>query len=476
MANTYTTSWFSVSNGDSTTHNPGSLVSTNRAIEILSAQIQWEGEQTSSTSCSTNYDINTNSVTAQATTDSTTVTDSDSATATRSYDNSSDSNTAEDADGISKLATFPDVPSGSTFSDVGLSITIDASASNSDVNVDYADLDGNIVNETMPAGTSGDIYSKSTTIDHTGENRSLFIENLRDDYVKGTITATTTWYDTTNKTAYATAQSLPSGYNFGYINVKKYENGSLVSNNNYSDSSYVGDTFFITSTDHDVTVEVVIDTNGSNTNSDTASTSYPSVPNGYSFSRHYYREEKNGNRQDYDYIYSNKVGNSRSVTSYDPDNTWDLKMQTQGEDTNCNTAYYDTQDPSVSGDVSGSYNGTLNNGETSSWQTLSGLTAGDNTFDHSISQSNEAQFRFEFDWQYEVPTALAVYRVVINGTTYDVAMADPSDSSLEYDCYRAQVDGEGILALDVVSPSDANAIPAYVYHPTYGKLALREKV
>jgi len=151
-------------------------------------------------------------------------------------------------------------------------------------------------------------------------------------------------------------------------------------------------------------------------------------------------------------------------------------MRTRGEDTNCSTTYYDTEDPSVSGDVSASYNGTLNNGETSSWQTLSGLTTGDNTFDHSISQSNEARFRFEFDWQYDIPTALAVYRVAIGGTTYDVALADPNDSSLEYNFYRVQVDGEGVLALDVVSPSDSNALPVFVYHPTHGKLALREKV
>lgn len=43
MPQTYTTQWFTVSNGDVTTHNPQSLVETTNDIRLLDAEIQWEG-------------------------------------------------------------------------------------------------------------------------------------------------------------------------------------------------------------------------------------------------------------------------------------------------------------------------------------------------------------------------------------------------------------------------------------------------
>jgi hypothetical protein len=285
-----------------------------------------------------------------------------------------------------------------------------------------------------------------------------------------------TYYETVeSKTASATAQSLPSGYDFGYINVKKYENGSVVSSNNYSDSSYVGDTFSITSTDPDVTVEIVVDTNGSTTNSDTSSTSYPSVPNGYSFDRHYWRTEKNGSYENSDYIYTNSVGDSRSVTSSDTSNTWTLEMETRGTDSSSSTTYYDTEDPSVSNEVSASSTEHLTDNETSNWYTLSGLAPNSNSIDHSISGSNEGYYRIQFDWELSLPTAVSTYRISINGTDKNVILADPTDNALDYNFYRTQVDGDGVLAYDVVDPSDPDALPYYIYHPTHGKLALREK-
>jgi len=256
MANTYTTSWFSVSNGDSTTHNPGSLVSTNRPIEVLSAQIQWEGEQTSSTSCNTDYSYNTNSASATASTDTAGNTNSGSATATQTSDSFTDSNTAQDSDSISSVATFPDVPSGSTFEEVKLTVTIDATVANTDVNVTYADINGNIQSTTVSAGNYSTVYVSNTTTDYTGENRSLSIED-HPDYVDGTIDAKTTWSSIESDTVTITAPSEPSGYNFEYVRVKKYENGNVVSNTKYNSTVYRDNgEWEKTSSDPDTTVKI----------------------------------------------------------------------------------------------------------------------------------------------------------------------------------------------------------------------------
>jgi len=58
MANSYTTQFFRVSNGDITTHNPKELVGASGEINILSAEIQWEGITTSETTTSTDTEVN----------------------------------------------------------------------------------------------------------------------------------------------------------------------------------------------------------------------------------------------------------------------------------------------------------------------------------------------------------------------------------------------------------------------------------
>jgi hypothetical protein len=474
---TYTSQWFSVDNGDTTTHDPQSLVSETSPIQVLNAQIQWEGIQTSDTSTSTDYSTNTNTTSATATTDSTTVTDSDSATATTTS-GSVENNKQGTSDGNVNFVDFPSPPSGSTADQWLLTLTADTSIADNPTNYSYTDINNDQQSKSVAAGTDGFIYTDTTTTDQTGTTRSFSVED-KSTLVTGYMTARTYYETVESKTASATAQSLPSGYDFGYINVKKYENGSVVSSNNYSDSSYVGDTFSITSTDPDVTVEVVVDTNGSTTNSDTSCTSYPSVPNGYSFDRHYWREEKNGSYVDSSYIYTNKVGDSRCVTSDDPSNTWDLTLRTRGSDTTTTTTYYDTKDPSVSGDVSCSYNGVLNDGETSPWQTLSGLITGENTFNHSISQSNKANFRFEFEWEQIAPDpvygTVAFYDDSMN-VMRECSVADPTNSKLEYNhvtVYNESQDSWG--ALDVVDVSDPNAIESHqFYDSTVGWLAPRE--
>jgi hypothetical protein len=156
-----------------------------------------------------------------------------------------------------------------------------------------------------------------------------------------------------------------------------------------------------------------------------------------------------------------------------------LTLRTRGSDTTTTTTYYDTKDPSVSGDVSGSYNGVLNDGETSPWQTLSGLITGENTFNHSISQSNKANFRFEFEWEQIAPDpvhgTVAFYDDSMN-VMRECSVADPTNSKLEYNhvaVYNESQDSWG--ALDVVDVSDPNAIESHqFYDSTVGWLAPRE--
>jgi hypothetical protein len=165
--------------------------------------------------------------------------------------------------------------------------------------------------------------------------------------------------------------------------------GSETAYSSIAQSNYVGESrsAYIEEVGSGETCSITAETHyeDTTTNSDTSCTSYPSVPSGYSFDRHYWREEQDGNKVDSGFVYTNSVGDSRCVTSDNPSNTWTLEMETRGEDETTTTTYYDTHDPAVSGDVSGSYLGTLADGETSTWQALSGLTAGTSkAFERSI--------------------------------------------------------------------------------------------
>jgi len=142
----------------------------------------------------------------------------------------------------------------------------------------------------------------------------------------------------------------------------------------------------------------------------------------------------------------------------------------ESESTSSTTTY--TTSPRVTRDVSADSNsGTLNDGETTNWTSLSGLEAsGNQEFYHDINGSGEARFRFRFDWEYTFPTALKQLRVkdTNDNTTHKVSLADPSDSQLDYNSFRTAIDGT-TYAIDVVDPSDPSAIKTHrMYHPVDG--------
>jgi hypothetical protein len=135
-----------------------------------------------------------------------------------------------------------------------------------------------------------------------------------------------------------------------------------------------------------------------------------------------------------------------------------------------------TVDPFVTRDVDGSYSGNIDGGTWSPWVTLNGLAANENNeFYHNISGSNEADYEFTYDWDYQFPTAQKQFRLYDEdqNTIHKVALADPSDSLLNYNHHRYALNGT-VYALDVVDPSDENAIDwVKWYHPTHGEYCPR---
>lgn len=394
MAGTYTTSWQSVSNGEQTTHNPKSLVG-DEYIEITSAQVQWEGIETTTEETDYTYSTNNNS---------------DTATATTSTSSGSNSNSTS-TDSKYASTSFPDIPSGATFDSHDLRYAvINGSSNEKTVSIDYSDVSG------------------------TQQNTSLTISG--------------------SSTKYIGAFSTTSNYIGGTraINDVNSVNGISVqvdyARTNYTETS---------------------------TSSQTASTSYPSVPFGHSFHQHRHREWRGGAKEVDDTFYSNSVGDTESITSNDTNTEVKVKLATTGRDSTTTTTTHYTKNPSISGDVSADSGLTLTDGEQSSWYQLDGLDSSSETFTHYIDDSGKARFRFTFDYKSTVPDAVAETRVVINDTIYSIALAAPNDEGLEYSSYRTHLPNDGVLAYDIVDPSNQYALPYFVYHPTHGKLALRER-
>jgi hypothetical protein len=149
------------------------------------------------------------------------------------------------------------------------------------------------------------------------------------------------------------------------------------------------------------------------------------------------------------------------------------EFQTHYETTTSTT--YHTKDPYVTRDVDASYSGTLSDGEWSTWQTMTGFVEGTNEFYHNISGSNEAYFEFEYTYEEVYPTVQKQFRLydVDQNAIHTVALADPSDSQLDYNHHRYALNGT-VYALDVVDPSDESAINwVKWYHPTHGEYCPR---
>jgi hypothetical protein len=500
MVNTYTTNFRFINNGDTTIENPEKLVGEQDLI-ISNAQIQWEGSTT--TGSNTSYSTNTNTGSATATTGSSTSTDfnrnnsgiANAYEAPADYtetDTYTDENVIEAFDADSPARSYGRTDGLQSWKDNVESWSITYEAKLRDVYGGIGTFSTNYVKYDTPSsyvewdgdlddsdGNWLDIASFSGSGNFPKDEMDMEVyakdENENDVLEAGARLTVTVEYRpdvVKNETVSATYPPVPDGYNFDYHRreISGESNETITTNK-------VGDTVSRTSTSTDEYIGITLETHGTKTNyytnSDTTYVSYPSVPNGYDFDRHYFRIERNGSYQDSDYVYSNNVGSSKSITSNNPSNTWTLEMRTRGETTNYYTNY--TQDPSVSGNVSASTGATLNDNETSSWQSLSGFGVGDNSFNHSVSDSGEAYYRIRFDWEYSYPSELAELKFFDGSSQYSVRLADPADDGLDYNTVKAYIEGVGVVALDVVDPSDPDASNFFIYHPTQGVLALRKK-
>lgn len=332
----------------------------------------------------------------------------DQATATTSTDTARNRNTDTGSGNGGAKVTIPPVPSGYSFDRVELDGSVSYFNDNgTDADVVYEDADGTQKSKTVSPGGSTQIVDDTTTSTNV-------LGETREIFFS----------------------FVPSG----------------------------------TTTDA-IAMEVSTYGKKTTTESQTASTSYPSPPSGYSFDRH--REEKSDGTDTFHY--DNRVGQTESITSNSTSNTVWVRLTTRGKDTSTVTDTFKTENPSVSGDASASYSGTLNDGEWSPWIQLSGFTEGQNSLTQDIDGSFDADFELRYEWQFTVPDTLAEHRFVINGTTYVTALADPTDEAVQYDFYRTYIADEGIVCYDVVDVDDADASPYRIYHPTYGVKALRDK-
>lgn len=130
---------------------------------------------------------------------------------------------------------------------------------------------------------------------------------------------------------------------------------------------------------------------------------------------------------------------------------------------------YDTKSPSVSNDVSASGPFQLDDGEWSSWYSLSGLTPGTtNDIYHSIDGSGDATFEIEYTWEYAFPSP--VYGTVgfydeSDGVWKECAVTTETDESLEYDHIKVYSKDQSTWGtLDVVPVSDDDAISGWEFY------------
>jgi hypothetical protein len=247
----------------------------------------------------------------------------------------------------------------------------------------------------------------------------------------------------------------------------------------------------ITTTETQTSTDVA--SNGNNTgfqDSSIVSATIPAVPSGYDFLQHQYDifigdldsgqsydvgwtspwegdRSESGVASQSEFIgsgdtYGENYSGEAVTANRDPfgaDFTIRISVVTKGERTTTQTTTKKTKYPRVTRDVSADSFEVLNDGERSDWVTLSGLDPDEEEFYHDIDGSGEARFQFRFDYEFSFPDAVRQLRIydseksIIN----KVALADPSDSNLDYNHVRIS-EGGSTYAVDVVDPSDSDAL------------------
>lgn len=392
MAETYTTNFTTVSDGDTTDYTPQNLVQKNALINVIDAEAQWKG--ISNTTYDTDYIHNRNSDTAKASIKTTTEINSNSSSGTTSGDTNveTDSRTQsrskvgsfgssvgvnEGGDGDPETVNpvqIPDDAAGSANTSIELdSLNVeyyleeDSGGADNDIAVlvdddpyDWADYDTLIQPISIDANESKKIAEYTWDIDdkedyqdfdgasmkywRTGERFGTtgFRMELTLNYTVKTIEQTIN-----QETIRVDYPSVPSGATFEQ-HVVEIDNPNSLS---VEFDNKVGETVTEQSpTSAGETKTVTIRTYGEKrqTINETATASYPSTPNGWSFERYDIEEFRDGNRVRYDRVYSEREGQTESITSSDPGKSVEIEITGFFSKTTSTTT--NTVNPSLKGD------------------------------------------------------------------------------------------------------------------------------
>lgn len=417
---TYTSNFLSVTDGDTTDVKPSLLADTSKQIRLKNFEVRWRGDRSSTTNTEySNWVSNSDSATAYENTNNYTAYERNDNYATATPSTSEKTNTTSKSisgNEYPPTKQYNNLPSTSGFNGTDgdyfkMDYTLTAYSGYSG----FANIEGSV-------GFSGGSSNAQDSFDLSADQYGSYSTS-------GTVKV---YYSPFQASIDLSTFSVSDSAN-PYINI-------------------------------DATITAVVHYTTSSTGY--ASTSYPSVPNGYSFHKHI--KDIDGNQTQY---FSNKVGNSVQVSS--SSGSTDLQLTTIGEDDRSNTTvkndtasasfpsppsgydfyrhrieksdgtdnyfntnsvgesrsitstntsntvsvtastrgineyivYTQTKTPSLSGDASLSPNiSSVENDTTTSWYSLSNLLPNStNTLQHDIQGSNKAEFQYRFDWGVAFP-------------------------------------------------------------------------
>lgn len=424
-----------VTNGETTSYDTTKA----QQIQILNAECRWQGVTTSSGSTDSETKTNTASDTTQTQTNNKTAEDSFDAQRLGQ-------------DPSVQTVTYPSPPSGTMFDGHTLvwDITVD-NAADQDLTADlnYAKVEGGSIGETVTVIDQfgyQTLYDKSVSPTSTAENNyvsegrtlevlSVAEDGFYDSDLVANASAQTHYIEEVLVGSASTPLPSPSsGYAFQEHTVE------ITVENTTSTDKDISVPYQTPWTSGDISIN--LNAGGVYTVTETSNTNYA------------------GDTVSAD----GEIGEGIKIT-----------VTAQTDATKDTTTTEQTENPSVGGDVSASYSGTLSDGEWSPWQSLSGLTANQsNTFSHSISGSGSAEFRFRYTWEYIVADAVYPIEYHVNGTTYESAVIDPTADNADITTIRVVVNGVE-YALDGVAPTASDALPIIFQTPLDGEVALRDR-
>lgn len=383
MSNTYTTDWTSIQNGSQTTYNPQELSMKNALIDIESAEAQWRGSSETTYSTSNGQRENSDSAKAYVDYSRETNTNSDSERTTGDRDVNRDRRTITRrksgqywyrSGSISlDMPDRPRVPNANVEPErIEVDYYVDEDSGGDESNIivswdddpyDAANYDSrtrigwlNGYSRKRVGGFNYKIYNwrhfnymdgGQIRFDKTGDRfgtSGLVIE------MKFVYTVKTYEYEVDRDRVRVSYPNTPDNHSFNYHRIKTYINGNL-DDIRYSYRYRGGQVLSeLSPPNSGDTKRIVIQTRGTRrrTISRTASVDYPSVPNGWSFDRHNVRVYEDGNRVEYDNIYSNRGGQNFSRTSNNPSERVKVEVKTYYSKTISNTK--NTSNPSLEGD------------------------------------------------------------------------------------------------------------------------------